>query len=510
MTLMSNSTLNARYLLFDDAWTDSKRGVTATLEPPFSREGPVLSPDQPWESRISGDSNISVIEHDGQYKLWYGVPFGRPDPKTVARLKKEIAGPEFKNLDEKMRDDYVTRSNRMLCYAVSDDGVNWTKPDLGLVEHNGSKKNNIVMIARLGATVFLDPQAPSSERFKMILGDGPRRPHVNLEDPTTPPLPCYQAVYGAVSPDGIRWKRSSKPIMPWYTDTTNAAYWDDETRKYVAFVRYNEGMVFRNGKTVSQKHGRIEYRAIGWSESSSFKNFPPPVKIHEPDPHERHPYKTGMDYYNSSALKYPFAPGVYLLFVSDFDHRTEMLDVHLALSRDGKRYHHWKEPWLGLGLEGAFDSQSIYMGSGMIRKGQEIWMYYAGYPHRHATRYHAGRGASGIGRVRLRPDGFISQRFARSGGRLATLPIQVDGDTLRVNFDAGAGGVLKLELRNHKDKPIAGHTASECDPLHGNDPGKVITWKGKASLAALRGQSVKLHFTGRSAKLFSFCFEPAD
>ena len=35
---------------------------------------------------------------------------------------------------------------RPMCYAESKDGVRWTKPDLGLVEFNGNKKNNICLI----------------------------------------------------------------------------------------------------------------------------------------------------------------------------------------------------------------------------------------------------------------------------------------------------------------------------------------------------------------------------
>src|SRR5262245_27056308 len=31
-----------------------------------------------------------------------------------------------------------------LCYATSKDGITWEKPDLGLVEFGGSKKNNII------------------------------------------------------------------------------------------------------------------------------------------------------------------------------------------------------------------------------------------------------------------------------------------------------------------------------------------------------------------------------
>lgn len=35
---------------------------------------------------------------------------------------------------------------RPMCYAESMDGVTWTKPALGLVEHNGTKANNICLI----------------------------------------------------------------------------------------------------------------------------------------------------------------------------------------------------------------------------------------------------------------------------------------------------------------------------------------------------------------------------
>lgn len=45
-----------RYLLFDDPFTNSKKGVLFQLEPPRSRCEPVILPDQPWEERMFGDS----------------------------------------------------------------------------------------------------------------------------------------------------------------------------------------------------------------------------------------------------------------------------------------------------------------------------------------------------------------------------------------------------------------------------------------------------------------------
>lgn len=60
-----------------------------------------------------------------------------------------------------------------LCYAVSEDGVNWRKPELGLVEYEGSRRNNIVRIEGFPGgspegSVFLDPKAPPEQRYKML------------------------------------------------------------------------------------------------------------------------------------------------------------------------------------------------------------------------------------------------------------------------------------------------------------------------------------------------------
>ena len=91
------------------------------------------------------------------------------------------------------------------------------------------------------------------------------------------------------------------------------------------------------------------------------------------------------DLYNSAALKYAYAPNVYLMFPSLFQHGPDTLDIRLAVSRDGIR---WPRPdrktaFIALGKGKAFDSGSLYMGQGMIRVGDELWRYYSGSPLRH-------------------------------------------------------------------------------------------------------------------------------
>src|SRR5438046_3429540 len=60
----------------------------------------------------------------------------------------------------------------VLCYATSDDGLHWQKPDLGLIEYRGSRHNNIVDLPHVGVRpaggVLHDPDDPDpSRRFKM-------------------------------------------------------------------------------------------------------------------------------------------------------------------------------------------------------------------------------------------------------------------------------------------------------------------------------------------------------
>jgi len=492
-----------KHLLFDDVLTQEKKGFVLTLNPSIRINKPVLLPDKPWEvGGITGDSNISIMEDEGVYKIWYVVKEQNSEIESMTEFKGTT---DTEKLDRKTLADLISAKVRyMLCYVISNDGINWEKPNLDIFEYKGNKKNNIVFAARLGCTVFKDPSSEHDERYKMIYGGGPRIPHIYLKD-NIPTKNVYHAIYGASSPDGIHWKPYRKPIVPWYTDTTNVCYWDEEKKKYVAFVRWNENMVYKNGKTIGLQPGGQCYRAIGRTESADFKSFPPPTKIMEPSVEERKPYETGLDYYNSSAVKYPFAKSTYFLFFSIFYHNSDMLDVHLATSRDGVNYTPWHEPFVRLGLANAFDSKCIYMGTGMIRKGDEIWMYYAGYnvPHHVGNQPKVG----GIGRVRIRLDGFVSQDASLSGGFLTTNLLQFSGNTLKVNMDGSAGGWLKVEILDEKEKPIPGFTAKEADFLCGNDVNKAVTWKGRKTVSKLQGKPIHLRFIGKAVKLFAFQFD---
>ena len=59
--------------------------------------------------------------------------------------------------------------HQRVCFAKSRDGYNWEKPELGLVEYNGSTRNNLVDIQGgqhhiQACVVYYDPDEPDPSR----------------------------------------------------------------------------------------------------------------------------------------------------------------------------------------------------------------------------------------------------------------------------------------------------------------------------------------------------------
>ena len=103
----------------DDGTTwsqDPPQGIELPQEQ--ARKSPVFfHKERPWEQNANIHIN-SMIHSEGRYRLWYGV----------------------------QRLDDITRS--YTCYAESDDGFEWHRPELGLCDWDGSIHNNILAEGR--------------------------------------------------------------------------------------------------------------------------------------------------------------------------------------------------------------------------------------------------------------------------------------------------------------------------------------------------------------------------
>src|SRR5687767_13362379 len=148
----AESPARGRTLLFvDDHDVLYRSGTRRELHPTKRRPEPVLTEDKPWEIAI-GWSSIYRHPQTGKYQLWYqSYNVGRTTDKRLGCV---------------------------VCYAESDDGLTFTKPELDLFPFEDVKKTNIVLVGggvygdRYCNSVLVDEREPDpNRRYKMAYYD---------------------------------------------------------------------------------------------------------------------------------------------------------------------------------------------------------------------------------------------------------------------------------------------------------------------------------------------------
>jgi len=470
-----------KQLLIDEDIVQSMEEVQFVLNP-AQRAGPVLFADAPWEP--TGLGYVTVLLDGDKFRMYYGSWEWREDIKG----------------------HWMDR----VAYAESDDGVNWVKPLLGQMEYEGSTANNLLMVGHCGGyvhggSVFIDPHATSpDERYKMIFGDFYRiYPYEGCPQHTT--------ISGATSADGIHWKGLDTPhglLFPsGGTDTQNVCFWDSYRQAYAAYTRVNIYREDEQGKAYGQAS-----RRIGRSESPVWREFPLSEEIAAPDASDPGG-EWGCGLYNSAATLYDWAPGVYLFFPSVHHYDNGLCEVTFASSRDGIHLdRRFREPYVPIDPAavrvGDQIGYSAYMGPGMIRVGDELWMY--GVEHRtpHIGRWYGRRIQGAIHRYVQRLDGFVSLDAAGTPGTITTKPFVLRGGRLEVNANAAiappdpsgaAGSTLIVELLDTDDRILAG-----SEPIHDDGVALTPAWQDGLALAQFIGRPVRLRFTLDMAKLYAF------
>lgn len=453
-----------RQLFFDRRFIAEAKGIDLKSNPP-RKAGPVLLPDMPWEKQHIG-SYISVIEDGGLFKMWY----------------MSFAG----------------KGGGRLCYATSEDGIRWERPKLGRVEYGGSRENNIVIASFREGAVFLDPVAPAAARFKTLASYGGDRASA-LGTTTSGTLMLM------TSPDGIDWN-AEYPVLPFHPDSQNCLFWDTRLGKYVAYLRgwnplrvavrteIEKDGILKPWPFQKAQNPRYLWKIFPWGGSwppTPSTEFPTVLQCDEP----------AQDIYTPNVQQYPWADDAYFSFPSIFRHTAPpgsepipmagVLEVQLAVSRDGIRFdRRERRPYVARGLPNDVDSHNAYMALGMLRRGDELYQYYAGGGTDHAS---SKPGPSAILRVVQRLDGFVSVDAARAGGELVTPLLRHTGSKLLLNIDTGATGTAWVDA--------IGATTVTSERIIANDTGYAVKFPQPLPAGPLR-----LRIRMENARLFAFQF----
>lgn len=443
--------------------------VTHQLREP-RREEIVLRFDQPWEGAASG-AYVTVIKDGAVFRMYY--------------RGRRISG----NVD-------ADKSSEVTCYAESRDGVNWTKPDLGLHEFQGSRANNIIVPAEPrrvshNFSAFLDtrPGVPASERYKAVGGG-------------------LKKLYRLVSADGIHWRNfAEEPLFAGYLmDTQNVAIWSPAEQLYVIYLRTGteggspEKPSFRGVRTIARS---VSKDFVNWSKPELMRfggTTPEHLYTNATHPYFRAPHLL-------IALPMRFVPNRQVLSKQEMDaagveagQRRDTGDAVLMSSRGGNDYDRtFMESFIRPGLDRkTWSARNNYPALGVVPTGpEEISIYLSGHytlPDNHLRRYS------------LRTDGFAAIRGPYAGGEFVTKTLVFSGQSLVLNYATSAAGSLRVELLDESGTPLSGYSATDCDVLIGDEIARTVTWHKKANLGSIVGRPVKVRFILQDADLYSLRF----
>ena len=464
-----------RECFFDTALLEEKETTAVIRLHPPVRRGPVIVHDEPWEGNACG---YHIIVRDGsRYRMYY-------------------------------RGWTILTDTQLFCYAESTDGIRWEKPELGICEWNGSRKNNIL---------FTRSTLPVSDNFYVFLDDSPDcLPEQRFKAAALSGTPEKPELLSFFSADGIRFAPGHVLTDEGRFDSVNVVFRDSLTGKYRCYFRRfhpaeEDGRYIRKGEPV---------RDIRTMESEDFVRWTSPVLI-------RGMAEEEQQLYTNNLQPYYRAPHIYVGFPTRYIERRcwddsfeqlcgkesrrekmklgerlglALTDTCFMTSRDGIGFRQYEEAWCSPGSENPQNwfYGDCYFAYGMIetpgdRPGSspEISLYcpedyWAPEPPK-------------LVRYTSRLDGFASLRADGAERTVLTKPFVYEGSELRVNFSTSAWGFVSFALIDGE-----GH-AFESAYHFGDSTDRKIPFPDEA-VRKLSGSEVRLRVRMRDADLYSIRF----
>ena len=478
----------AVFFSFDDVLIPFTYNLKLTMVPPDKYPGnPVVRRGGPGAPDDFGVQFYgSIIRHDDTFKLWY------------------VAANEDINSEESF-----TMGWRQ-AYAESKDGINWDKPSRGLVEYNGNRDNNLLLIqpaplATINLKVIFDPDDPDpSRRYKMAGHTwdwvGNRRGRATL-------CPLF-------SEDGLRWAvagnrtpfkrclRSEDRFLPDHAFEAGSGLYLWKGMYYINGQGGDKHTTHMSGRKVSifRSADFIHWsptRTLGFAREGQYLEFP---GGHGEESHE------GVGVWHRGNV----IIGLYGIWHGAPDWPERTIDLGFLISNDGL---HYREPvteyvFLKKGEDGEWDQGGLIQGQGFENVGDKTYVWYGAWDPRHHP--YVPRGGVGLAVLDRDRFGYLSMWDGADEASFVTSSIKIDGSAvLSVNADNFSHDArLRIEILDEREQPVPGFSG-DAAAVH-TDPGfnVPVKWKRTDRIGEL-SQPVKLRFTfegkGRDAiRIYAF------
>ena len=428
----------AEVILFaDDQQITERTAVKRVVRPAIKLAEPVIRGDEKWEQNPYAYGSFAYDEQAGTYKAWYQTINSGVSIRTP------------------------------ILYNLSKDGHEWSRPNLGIVDFEGSTNNNILIkLQRLcsPSVIKVSDQVDSEYPYRMAYWD--------IRKGST--YDGWGGMYTALSKDGVHWQNDcerprlvAEKKMNSTSDVLDLMY-DSDTGKYVA-----------HAKCWKWDGEKPLYRMICRSESADFREWSTPEVIFDPRSQDDSQPQT----YGMPVFKYQ---GEYFGLLRVY-HKpgNETIEIELAHSRDDKTWERIAPgtAFLPVGESGTWDDGMVFAAPPVVRN-DEMSFYYGGWdgPHNVGGRKaYIGLATTPVGRlVALTPDN-------DSGTIVTKLLNKSDLTNLTVNLDARQG-MVRFSLLDKDGSPVPGFGLEESTVFQGDSLTYSPRWTGTNETTALPNQ----------------------
>lgn len=491
-----------KQLFFDDLLFEAAQDITREFHQPRRvPENPLIVRDKPWEHVLYFRTSSYRVLRDPKerrFKTWY-----TDEGFTNELILRGIGRPLYRRL-----------------YAFSEDGIHWIKPPLGIYRENGEDTNIYRGDLKTGGSdvgdVMLDPfEQDESKRFKSIEVQWPldKKGEGNF----------FQGHFVAsYSPDGIHWtpygQLPSFGKLGDHLDDVEILNYDLDSRSYLLNTRHLYMQRAALSPRLPRASTRMNKRRIFQSESSDFIHWSEPRLILGIDDLDN------VDDYLYGMAQYRLGD-TWIGFLNVFHSVSDIIDVQLAYSLDGRCWKRVHQPWFTPGPPGSWDQIMVEIATTPLEMGDELWFYYGGNGYGHHDWYtdwyrnHLDIAEKDVTKVgfylglaKLRLDGFCSLNAGPvREGVLITRQIASSGNRLVMNAECGNGGYIEVEILNQADEVLPGFSRKAFDRFTGNKVSHQLSWQSRTQIPTEPFQVPaepfrRLIFYMRNAKLYSIHF----